>query len=137
MTQLVLDVGGVALALPESIKGKYTAFEEDFTVQLTMAAKNMVAELAGKVWRVSYQYGYLNETDKNRFIAACRKGKRQPIICTFLPNDSNETKTSTFFVTSFMEPKFQWSTSLSGDGTTPVPLWADFSVELREVRAHD
>lgn len=136
MTQLILDLEGAALPLPESQKGGYTAFEDDFTVQIPMIAGNLVAELAGKVWRVSYQYGYFNDADKNKFIAACRKGKRKPITCSFLPNDSNEMRTAIFFVTSFTEPKFQWSTMFSGDGSPPAPLWADFSVELREVRPH-
>lgn len=136
MTQLILDVDGVAVSLPESIKGGYTAYEEDLSVQIPMIAGNMVTELGGKVWRITYQYGYFNEEEKNRVISACRKGKREPIICSFILPESDNAIVSTFYVTAFKEPKFMWSTNVQGDGTTPKPLWADFSVELREVRPH-
>lgn len=136
MTQLILDINGPAIALPESIKGGYSAYEEDLSVHLQMIAGNMVAELSGKVWKVSYQYGYFSESQKNKVISSCRKGKREPILCSFLPPDSNSLIVSNFFVTSLTEPKFQWSTKLSGGGDEPVPLWAGFSVELREVRPH-
>lgn len=126
MTQLIID----NFALPESIKGGYRAWEEDLTVELVMLAGNMVKELRGTVWRISYQYGYFNEADKARVIAACQKGRREPVVCTFLPPGSDETITSEFFVTSFQSPKFMWSRD-------ERPLWGDFAVELREVTPHD
>lgn len=139
MNQLVLDVAGQALALPEAIKGTYTAQEEELTQDLTMIPGNMVKELRGKVWVITYQYGYLNDTDKDRFIAACTKGAREPIICTFLIQDSNQTLTSEFFVTSYSRPKFMWSRRTANETGTleAVPMWGDFSVELREVDPHD
>lgn len=133
MTQLILDVDGAAIALPESQKGGYKAYEEDLSVQIPMIPGNLTVELGGKVWKVNYQYGFFNETEKNRFISACRKGRREPILCSFLPPDGNELQIGTFFVTAFNEPNFQWSSSFDG---TPKPIWADFSVELREVRPH-
>lgn len=136
MTQLILDIDGVAIALPESVKGGYIAYEEDMSVQIPMIAGNMVTELGGKVWKLSYQYGFFNEADKNRVISACRKGRRTPIICSFIPPESEDAIVTNFFVTSFKEPKFMWSTTLQGDGAVPKPMWADFSVELREVRPH-
>ena len=139
MTQLVLDVAGQGLALPESIKGTYTVQEEELSQDLTMIPGNMVKELRGKVWVITYQYGYFNTEDKDRFIVACRKGSSEPIICTFLVPERNQTLTSEFFVTSYTRPKFMWSRRVAGeDGTlTPTPLWGDFSVELREVDPHD
>lgn len=134
MLQLILDTGGYAIALPESIKNGYTAYEEDLTVDLVMIPGNMIKEVRGSVWHVNYQYGYFNESDKNRVIAACVKGRKEPIICSFLPPNGNELISSEFFVTAFSSPKFQWSRD--DDGET-VPLWADFSVELREVEPHD
>ena len=53
MTQLILDVGGMAVALPESQKGGYTAYEEDLSVEIEMIFGRMVSELGGVVWRVS------------------------------------------------------------------------------------
>ena len=134
MLQIILDTGGYAIALPESIKGGYTAYEEDLTVDLVMIPGNMIKEVRGSVWHVNYQYGYFNESDKNRVIAACVKGRKESIICSFLPPNGNELISSEFFVTAFSSPKFQWSRD--DDGET-VPLWADFSVELREVEPHD
>ena len=139
MTQLVLDVAGQGLALPESIKGTYTAQEEELTQDLTMIPGNMVKELRGKVWVITYQYGYFNTADKDRFIAACVKGAREPIICTFLVPDTNQTLSSEFFVTSYTRPKFMWSRRAANDegALEAVPMWGDFSVELREVDPHD
>ena len=134
MNQLVLDVAGQGLALPESIKGTYTVQEEELSQDLVMIPGNMVKELRGNVWVITYQYGYFNTEDKDRFIAACRKGSSEPIICTFLVPESNQTLTSEFFVTNYTRPKFMWSTAEDG---TASPLWGDFSVELREVDPHD
>ena len=64
MDQLILDVGGYGVLLPESIKGGYTAYEEDLTVDLTMIPGNMVKEVRGSVWHVDYQYGYFKEEMK-------------------------------------------------------------------------
>lgn len=130
MTQLILDVGGYAIALPESQKGGYTAYEDDLSVDIEMIPGNLTKELRGRVWRTAYQYGWFNDDDRTRVIAACRKGKREPILCDFLVPERNETIISTFYVTNFKEPKFMWS---SGG----KPMWVDFSVELREVRPHD
>ena len=139
MTQLVLDVAGQGLALPESIKGTYTVQEEELTQDLTMIPGNMVKELRGKVWVITYQYGYFNTADKDRFISACVKGAREPIICTFLVPDTNQTLSSELFVTSYTRPKFMWSRRAANDEGTleAVPMWGDFSVELREVDPHD
>ena len=130
MTQLILDSGGYSIRLPESIKKGYTAYEEDLSEDVTMISGRVVRELRGVVWRIEYQYGYFSEEEKNRVIAACRKGRQQPITCAFLPPDSDAMLVSTFLVTSFQSPRFMWST----DGK---PLWADFSIQLREVNPHD
>lgn len=129
MIQLVLDVGGVAIALPESQKGGYWAYEDDLSVEVEMASGRLVKELRGTIYRAGYQYGWFNDEEKARVITACRKGRRKPIICTILLPETMETVTSNFWVTSFKEPKFMWSTE-------GKPMWADFSVELREVRPH-
>lgn len=129
MTQLILDIDGMAIALPESIKGGYRAWEEDLSVDVVMISGRMVKELTGVVWRVAYQYGYFNDADRARVLSAIRKGKREPLICSFQPPEGGESIISSFWVVSSTEPKFMWST----DGK---PLWGDFSLELREVRPH-
>lgn len=128
--QLIIDVGGYALKLPESQNMGYTVDEEDIGQDIIMLPGNMVRELRGKVWRITYQYGYLSDEEKTRFINACRKGKNEPIICSFLVPETNESLVSEFFVTAYTRPKFMWSR----DGK---PIWGDYNIELREVDPHD
>lgn len=135
MTQLILDVDGSAVSLPESKKGGYRARKEPLSQDVQMISGRLVRELRGNVWKIAYQYGYLDDATKNLVLAACEKGRGQAIRCGFLPPDSAEALTySDFFVTSFTYPKFMWS---RGTGESPVPMWADFSVELREVKPND
>lgn len=135
MTQLIIDVDGEAIQMPESIKTRYQAWEEDESVQLTMIAANMVVELRGTVWRISYQYGYFNDEMKDRVIRACRKGMREPILCSFLPPEGEELLVGEFFVTTFNSPKFYWT--YDDETGKEKPIWGDFSMELREVEPHD
>lgn len=140
MTQLILDTGGYNIALPESMKQGYEAYLEDMSTELVMVTGRMVSELRGSVWRVKYQYGYFNDETKNNVIAACQKGRRQPIVCRFLPPTSaGPLSTSRFLVVSFQYPKFMWS-RMQNNGTdqvSAVPVWGDFSMELREVEPSD
>lgn len=135
MVQLILDVGGANIELPESRKGGYTAALVPLSEYVQMISGRMVAELRGNVWEVSYQYGYFNDEMKNKVLAAAEKGRTTPITCGFLPPDSTAALTySRFFVTDFTYPKFMWSRNVDGN---PVPLWGDFSLILREVDPHD
>lgn len=136
MTQLVLD----GIALPEAIKDTYKAYMENLSVELQMISGRLVKEVKGSVWRISYQYGYFDPETKNRILAACEKGRREPITCGFLPQEEDgETLVySDFWVTDYTRPKFAWSVSDgSGEETAAHPLWIDFAVELREVRPSD
>lgn len=134
MTQLILDIGGYAISLPESKKGGYSVDEETLTQDLVMIPGNMVKEIRGDVWVITYQYGYFNDQDKDNIINACKKGKKQAITCTFLIPETNQMVTSSFFVTSFTRPKFMWSKSKNDE---TVPMWGDFNLTLREVDPHD
>lgn len=144
VTQLVLDVlGDNPFYLPESVKN-YRAYEEDGGEEIEMISRRLVRELRGNVWRVSYQYGWFNDDDKNRLIEICIRGRKQPIRCLFLPPNSDALLSSDFFVTSFTSPRFMWSritgTEVTEDGDVIdkyAPIWADFALELREVRPHD
>ena len=60
ITQLVLDVDGVNLTLPESRNGGYNVSREMQAVSVEMISGRVVRELRGSVVRVSYQYGYFN-----------------------------------------------------------------------------
>ena len=135
MTQLILDTNGLNVEMPESQKKGYSAFEEDLSVEVVMVSGRLTREVRGSVWRISYQYGFFDNEMKSKVMEACRKGRKQPIRCGFLEPTSEGVLTySDFLVTGLTEPKFMWSNNQNG---LPVPLWADFGVELREVQPHD
>lgn len=137
MIQIILDVGGDDVSLPESKNGGYTIKEETLSESLQMISGRTVREYRGKVWVASYQYGYFNDADMKRVVAACEKGMKQSITCCVLTHESSELVTSKFIVTSFERPKFMWSRIVTESGEEkPVPMWADFSVSLREVKPH-
>ena len=135
MTQLILDTRGYNLTLPESQKGGYRASYEPLSVDVEMITGRLVRELRGNVWCVEYQYGFFDDEMKSKLIAICRKGRREPIQCGFLPPESTGAlRYGSFFVVGFNQPKFMWSRDADG---LPVPLWADFSLSLREVKPSD
>ena len=137
MIQIILDVGGDDVSLPESKNGGYTIKEETLSESLQMISGRTIREYRGKVWVASYQYGYFNDADMKRVVAACEKGMKQSITCCVLTHESSELVTSKFIVTSFERPKFMWSRIVTESGEeNPVPMWADFSVSLREVKPH-
>ena len=137
MIQLILDVGGESISLPESKNGGYTVKEETLSESIQMISGRTVREYRGKIWVASYQYGYFNDADMKRVVAACEKGMKQSITCCVLTHESSELVTSKFIVTSFDRPKFMWSRIITESGEEkPVPMWADFSVSLREVKPH-
>ena len=127
MTQLILDTEGVNLQLPESKKGGYTVTKQPLSNSVQMISGRTVREVRGNVWIVEYQYGYLSKEQMLNFLIACDKGIREPIECSFLPQESSAELTSeSFFVEEYTRPKFMWSRS--GE-----PLWGDFSVKLKGV----
>ena len=136
MLQLVID----GMEMPESKKGGYTAIREPLSVDLEMISGRLVRELRGYVWRISYQYGYLTDEERAAFLAICEKGQREPIEVGFLvPDDPGETlRYSTFLVTDLQRPTFRWGRLDEPDFVDKwTPIWADFRVELREVRPSD
>ena len=137
MIQLILDVGGYAVVMPESKKGGYTIKEETLSESIQMISGRTVREYRGKVWVASYQYGYFSDSDMQRVIAACEKGMQQSILCSVLTHGNSDLITTNFIVTSFERPKFMWSRIVTESGEEKsVPMWADFSVSLREVKPH-
>lgn len=137
MIQLILDTDGYAISMPESQKGGYTIKEETLSESVQMISGRTVREYRGKVWVASYQYGYFNEADMKRVVAACEKGMQQSITCCVMTHESSELFASKFIVTSFERPKFMWSRIITENGIEKtIPMWADFSVNLREVNPH-
>lgn len=137
MIQLILDTKEYNVSLPESKNGGYQVERQALSVEVEMVTGRIVRELRGNVWVVLYQYGYFDDETKNLALAACEKGRKQPIRCGFLPQESVGTLNyADFFVTSFSRPKFLWSSKETA-GHLAVPIWGDFSLELREVRPSD
>lgn len=130
MTQIVIETIG----LPESKRGGYRAWREDLGKSIEMISGRQVRESRGTVWRIAYQYGFFNDEDKQKILAVLEGGRKKPISVAFLPPDSNELGVSSFFVESLNYPKFMWSRDVGGN---PVPMWADLSFELREVKPSD
>lgn len=137
MTQLILDVGGQALAMPESKKGGYTCDEPELLQNADMISGRRTREYRGRVWVITHQYGYLNDADMERFILACQAGSSDSILCSFLPQGATELQTALFYVTTYRKPKFMWSRVVTEYGEEVAkPVWGDYYVELREVKPH-
>ena len=138
MTQIILDVSGNAVVLPESQKGGYSVWAEQLGEMVQMISGRQVLEVRGEVYCASYQYGYFTKEEKDKIVESCRKGKRQPVKCTILLQD-NTSYTGDFFVTELKEPTFMWSSNgKNGEGeAVPAPVWADLSFTIREVQPHD
>ena len=137
MTQLILDIGRESLVMPESQKNGYAVHEEPLVQSIDMISGRRIREYRGMVWTVAYQYGYLSDADRIKFLNICRKGTTSTIDCNILIPTTNEMVTSTFMVTSYREPKFAWGRIIMEDGQSKtVPLWGDYSIELREVKPH-
>jgi hypothetical protein len=134
LTQLILDTGGNNISLPESKNGGYLPYKEELGQMVQMISGRIVKELRGRVWRIAYQYGYFDNATMQKIIESCEKGRDTPITCSFLPQNGNAMLTKSFFVEDYTRPKFMWSRDDNGQ---TVPLWADFSVELREVKPSD
>ncbi len=136
MTQLVLDTGDINLTLPESIKGGYDIQNKPLSKEVEMASGRLTREIRGYIWTITYQYGYLDDDQKSKFIEACEKGWRKAIGCAFLAPGGNGLQMSQFLVTDFSYPKFMWS-RLAIAGADQIPMWGDYHVTLREVQPHD
>lgn len=123
MNQMI--IGGVLL--PEVSKDQYSCWEEPLSVQLDMISGRRVIETRGKVWKASYSYDYMGNELMRMALAVLRSGA--PFIATVLPDNSDETVTSSFLVETMTNPTFAFSRS----GT---PFWHNFSFTLREERPH-
>lgn len=129
MTQLILDAGGESLVLPESRKNGYACLPTPLWTDAEMASGRLTRELRGMVYTLSYQYGLLTGEEKERFLRACEKGWREPIVCEFLTPGVDALERGEFLVTEFSFPRYMWE----ADGAA---LWGDFRVILREVTPH-
>ena len=122
----LLVIGG--WPLPSVDGDNYRCWEDDGVVKVEMISRRVVQEVrGGKVWWVSYSCDYLPDAELRPVLAVLRSGA--PFIATVLPDNSDETVTSTFLADSLTEPKV-----LAFDGGKPV--WHGLAFTLREERPH-
>ena len=123
MVQLIID-GNV---MPELTKNRYQCSEMLLSEKLTMISGRTVLEVRGKVQSIQASYSYIDTELLRNVMAAFRSGK--PFSVSYLPDDSNQLRTSEFLVESMTDPTF----SFSRDGT---PFWTGLAFRLREVAPH-
>lgn len=112
---------------PEPDFDGYLAYEDTLREQIPMISGRLVEEVRGKVWRINYTSGQMRDNTVKQLLAALRaKGSK---VATFLPDDSDDMKTSTFLVESLTPPTLAFF-----DGSEPV--WTGLAFTLREVKPH-
>lgn len=124
MTQLIIN----GITLPQTSNDKFSCYPTKLTEQLEMISGRIVTEIRGTVQTITYAYDYMPDAQYKALLAALRSNP--PLIVTYLPDDSNEMKTSEFVVTSYPTPTFAFA---KGD----KPYWHNISFGLREVKPHD
>ena len=115
------------LYCPEPDFDGYRAWEDTLREQVTMISGRIVEEVRGKVWRVEYTSGRMSDALTRQLLTALRAKGSKPV--TFLPDDSDDMKASTFLVESLTPPTLAFF-----DGTEPV--WTGLAFTLREVKPH-
>lgn len=128
MDQIV--IGDVRL--PETSRDRYSCPETLLDVQAEMNSGRVVIETRGKVWKPSYSYDYMGKDLMRRALAVLRSGA--PFVATVLPDNSDETITSTFVVESMTQPSMAFS---KRKGDRESAFWHQISFTLREERPHD
>lgn len=124
MTQLIIN----SVVLPKTSGDKYRCYPTKLTEQLEMISGRVVTEIRGTVQVIEYAYDYMPDAQYRALLAALRANP--PIAVTYLPDDSNDMRTSDFVVTSYPMPTFAFA---KGD----KPFWHGISFQLREVKPHD
>lgn len=127
MTQLIIE----GLKLPEVTKGSYSAHYKPLNLLTEMASGRMTIETKGFVWMVYASYYYIPDEDGTIMPLLLRFLRRgDPIIVSFLPDDSKEMVTAKFIVTELSNPSYFFES----DG---IPYWTGLSFTLREEEPHD
>lgn len=112
---------------PEPDFDGYRAYEDTLLEQIPMISGRLVEEVRGKVWRIDYTSGQMRDNTVKQLLAALRAKGSKPV--TFLPDNSDDMKASTFLVESLTPPTLAFF-----DGTEPV--WTGLAFTLREVKPH-
>lgn len=121
--QLILE----GIVLPESSHDKFSCWEEDLSVNLTMISGREVIESKGKVWKASYSFDYMGNELLRKVLAVLRSGR--PFQAAVLPDDRDEMVSSVFIRESITNPTYAFSRG-------GVGLWHNLAFTIREERPH-
>lgn len=124
MVQLILN----GIYLPETSRDRYSCYEELLGTQIQMISGRTVTEVRGKVQKITYAYDYMGNDLCRQILLVLRTG--EPLVVSYLADDSDELKTGMFLVESLVNPTFAFS-------KRGVPYWHNLSFTLREVTPHD
>lgn len=123
MVQLI--IGGNEM--PEINKNRYQSSEVLLSERLPMISGRTVLEVRGKVQSIQASYNYIDTELLRRVMTVLRSGR--PFQVTYLPDDSNQMRTSEFLVESLTSPTFSFAKN--GEG-----VWTGLAFRLREVAPH-
>lgn len=113
--------------LPHPGNDSYQCPEVQLSVSLDMISGRRVIEGRGLVYQPSVTYDYLEDSVLRPVLDVLRSGA--PFIATVLPDNSDETVTTSFVLESMTNP-----TVLTFDGTEPI--WHGLAFTLREEEPH-
>lgn len=135
MVQLVFINGSTRCVLPYTSRDNYECYPEEVGSKLDMISGRVVWETRGHVQKIRYHYDYM-EPAMWRTVASFLRSSRAFTV-EYLPDDSDEMRSSTFICESLTSPKFAFE-DYPYDGTTEKkPFWHGVEFTLREVSPHD
>lgn len=123
MNQLIVN----GITLPNVKGGRYTCYEDVLSESVEMISGRMVEEVRGVVYVVEYRNDSMENSMYQNLIATLRSGKSFTV--TAIPDNQDETITSTFVCTERPKPTF-------GMEHLGEPVWNNISFTLREVYPH-
>lgn len=123
MTQIIF--GGIYL--PQARWDKYWCHETILGEELPMISGRIVTELRGVVYEAHYEYDYLPEDIWRSICGDLRR--KTPVVCSLLPDDSDELVVATMKCTELITPTFIF-------GLNGKALWHNVAFTLREERPH-
>lgn len=125
MTQLILNN---SIYLPKTSRDRYRCYPAQLSRQIDMISGRRVLEERGSVQMIEYAYDYMGNDLMRQVLAVLRSNR--PFPATFLPDDSEEMRSSLFLTESLSQPTFAF-------GRGDKPYWHNISFVLREVSPHD
>ena len=115
--------------LPYTSQDKYECYEEEVGSRVEMISGRVVWEVRGHVQKIHYSYDCMGNNLWRRVAAFLRSSRAFTV--QYLPDDSDEKRTSQFVCESLTPPKFAFR------GEDGQYYWHDIEFTLREVAPHD